>query len=91
MTTRKSFRDLAKRLEEGDPDGSKHEAARGRLDAEIAAHERSLSELRKALQLTQAQLARQLDVTQPQVSRIERQTTLSPRPPDTRPRWIPAR
>lgn len=76
MTGRTSYRSLSDKLDSIDPDGSKRARARERLDAEIAEHERSLAELRKALKLTQDQLARQLEVTQPQVSRIERQTDL---------------
>lgn len=51
-------------------------AARRELDAEIAAHARTLRDLRRARELTQAQLAKSLDVTQAQVSRVEAQADL---------------
>lgn len=52
------------------------EQARGQLDAQIVAHELRLSELRRARRMTQTQLARSLDVSQAQVSRIETQADL---------------
>lgn len=61
----------------GEPE---HEAAyasaRAALDAELLAHRQSLGALRRARTLTQVQLAKTLDVTQAQVSRIEHQADL---------------
>lgn len=51
-------------------------AARRDIDEELAAHARSLKDLRRARELTQAQLAASLSVSQAQVSRIETQTDL---------------
>ena len=51
-------------------------AARAALDAELLAHRQSLGALRRARTLTQVQLAKTLDVTQAQVSRIEHQADL---------------
>lgn len=46
------------------------------LDAEIAGHEQTLADLRRARALTQIQMSTTLGVTQAQVSRIEHQTDL---------------
>lgn len=46
------------------------------LDAEIAAHDRTLYEIRKARALTQQQVAALLHVSQGEVSRIENQSDL---------------
>lgn len=54
-------------------DRERYDAARHALDAELAAHRRTLRELRRARALTQAQLAATLRVSQAQVSRIESQ------------------
>jgi transcriptional regulator with XRE-family HTH domain len=54
----------------------RYDAARQRLDADLALHRRTLGELRKARALTQQQLARSLRVSQAQVSRIESQADL---------------
>lgn len=54
----------------------RYAAARHALDADLAAHRRTLRELRKARELTQTQLARSLRVSQAQVSRIETQADL---------------
>jgi len=50
--------------------------ARESLAAEVAAYEAGLADLRRARELTQTQLARQLNVTQGEVSRIERRADL---------------
>jgi transcriptional regulator with XRE-family HTH domain len=68
--------DLDKRLDEH-PDGEEiRTRVRADLEAELAAHEHTLGDLRKARRLTQDQLARALGVSQAQVSRIESQTDL---------------
>ncbi len=60
--------------------GPEHKAAyaraRAALDAELVAHRQTLGALRQARSLTQAQLAKTLDVSQAQVSRIEHQADL---------------
>lgn len=48
--------------------------ARAALNMEIAAYEFTLAELRRARGLTQQQLAKALELTQPQVSRVEHRT-----------------
>jgi DNA-binding XRE family transcriptional regulator len=55
---------------------ARYDAARQALDADLAAHRRTLRELRRARELTQTQLARSLRVSQAQVSRIETQADL---------------
>src|SRR4051794_15790755 len=71
-----SFRELRKELEQRPNAGAKSEVAERRLDDEILAHERTLAQIRKARVLTQEQLARSLNVGQPEISRIEHQTDL---------------
>lgn len=46
-------------------------AARHRLNLEIAAYEATLAQLRRVRGVTQQQLAKALNMTQPQVSRVE--------------------
>ena len=65
MTERKKFRDLAERTME--PEAIARSKAR--VQAMIAAM--PLQELRRARELSQAQLARALETTQPEVSKIE--------------------
>ena len=68
--TAKKFRDLAERTMS--PDARTRAATRTR--AMIA--EMPLHELRRARELSQAQLAEQLETTQPEVSKIERRTDM---------------
>jgi transcriptional regulator with XRE-family HTH domain len=72
----KPFGQLREQLEESPSGAQALERARKNLDAEIAAYEAGLAELRRAHNLTQAQLARQLGVTQGEVSRLERRADL---------------
>lgn len=59
------------------PDAAeRRERSKRALDEEIAAHERSLAELRRARAFTQTTLAQALGVSQAQVSRIEHQADL---------------
>jgi len=51
-------------------------AIRADMDAEQAAYDRALANLRRARSFTQVQLARALGVSQAQISRIENQTDL---------------
>lgn len=53
-----------------------YEQAKQRAEAELAAYEQTLTELRRARAFTQAQLAKSLGVSQAQVSRIEHQSDL---------------
>lgn len=53
-----------------------HEVRVAQLAAEHDAHERTMSELRKARALTQSQLAEQLGMLQGEVSRMERRDDL---------------
>jgi DNA-binding XRE family transcriptional regulator len=57
-------------------DRERYDAARRALEAELAAHARTLGELRRARALTQTELAQDLGVSQAQVSRIETQADL---------------
>lgn len=70
MTERKKFRDLAKR--------TMTPAAIARAAARTATMitEMPLQELRRARELSQAQLAAVLDTTQPEVSKIEKRTDM---------------
>ena len=52
------------------------DAIRQRVEAEQAAYEQTLAELRRARAFTQAQLAEELGVPQSQISRIEHQAEL---------------
>jgi len=53
-----------------------YEQAKQRAEAELAAYEQTLTELRRARAFTQVQLAKSLGVSQAQVSRIEHQSDL---------------
>jgi DNA-binding XRE family transcriptional regulator len=75
MRTR-NFNELRNRIA-ADPAGAVGLAdAEARVRREYEAHQRMLAELRRARALTQEQLARSLEASQEQVSRIERQTGL---------------
>src|SRR5512144_1197312 len=52
------------------------QAARGQLAAEHAAYLRRLGDLRRARQLTQAELSDRLGIAAPSLSKIERQADL---------------
>jgi len=72
----RNFRELHDQIV-ADPERAKRlEEAERRVEAELAAYEQSLAELRRARAYTQAQLAKALHVSQAQVSRIEHQTDL---------------
>lgn len=55
---------------------AEHERGVAALAAAHDAHERTMSELRRARELTQAQLAEQLGMTQSEISRVERRDDL---------------
>lgn len=70
--------ELDKRLDalpDGEGDAIR-ERTKAHLDAEIAAHDRTLFEIRKARALTQQQVAALLGASQGEVSRIENQSDL---------------
>jgi hypothetical protein len=68
--------DLDRRLDEH-PDGAAIRAkVRAELDGQIAAHEATLRDLRRARRLTQTQMATTLGITHAQVSRVENQADL---------------
>ena len=72
----RNFRELHDQIV-ADPGRAKRlEEAERRVEAELASYEQSLAELRRARAYTQAQLAKALNVSQAQVSRIEHQTDL---------------
>ncbi|MGI8461027.1 MAG: XRE family transcriptional regulator [Solirubrobacterales bacterium] len=74
----KNFKDIKHKVDdlpEEEADAIRQRVAYEYL-AEREAYEHSLAEVRKALAMTQAQLASQLQVSQAQVSRIENQTDL---------------
>jgi transcriptional regulator with XRE-family HTH domain len=74
----KKWSELRAERERLDQDDHAEEAAAARADlrAELVAHAFTLGELRRARALTQVQLAGALDVSQAQVSRIEKQADL---------------
>lgn len=63
-------------LREQPGDAERMAAARARLAEEETTYLRHLHELRRARDMTQVALARQLNMVQPSVSRLERQTDL---------------
>ncbi len=76
MTDRSTWREVRDARLATPEDRARYDAARQALDAGLLAHRRSLRELRRARELTQAQLAASLGVSQAQVSRIETQADL---------------
>jgi DNA-binding XRE family transcriptional regulator len=76
MTGHRKFSELEGKLDANPNYPAVAERVAARLDAEDAAYEHSLRELRKALGMTQTQLANLLDTTQPTVSDIERRTDM---------------
>lgn len=70
MTQRKKFRDLAART----MTKASQASATRRTKAMIA--DMPLQELRRARELSQAQLAKELGTTQPEVSKIEKRTDM---------------
>lgn len=77
MASTKPWRDV--RAKAAARDAKFEEGVRGerkKLDREIAAHEATLTELRRARAMTQATLAEAFGTSQGEVSRIERQADL---------------
>jgi DNA-binding XRE family transcriptional regulator len=75
MAGHRKFSEIRDKADAGDPDVElRREAARSRLNVELAAYEATLAELRRARGVTQMQLAKSLELTQPQVSRVEHRT-----------------
>lgn len=75
MTGHTPWSDLRQEIDR-DPERRRVAVARKQAEAEQAAYEQSLAELRRARAYTQAQLAQELDVPQSQISRIEHQAEL---------------
>ncbi len=76
MAGHRPFSELRRQLDEHPGAEERRRRAKEELDAEIAAYEAGLGELRRARKLTQVQLANALEVSQAQVSRIEKQADL---------------
>jgi transcriptional regulator with XRE-family HTH domain len=72
----KSYRNIREKLDERDNAEVRRKEADDRLQREIQVYEMTLAQIRRARALTQAQLARSLEVGQPEISRIEHQADL---------------
>lgn len=73
---RRNFNELAAPIEASPERSARAAVERTKLDAEAAAYQRTLPQLRKARQMTQQALAAELKTTQGEVSKIERRTDL---------------
>lgn len=76
MTVAKDYTTLQAKLEASPEHAERAEAARRQLAAEDQAYFHHLRELRQARNMTQVALAQRLQMVQPSVSRLERQTDL---------------
>ena len=76
MPSTKRWDEVTKELREQPGDEERMAAARARLAEEEATYFRHLHELRRAREMTQVALAKQLNMVQPSVSRLERQADL---------------
>lgn len=76
MPSTKRWDELTRELREQPGDEERMAAARARLAEEEATYFRHLHELRRAREMTQVALAKQLNMVQPAVSRLERQADL---------------
>jgi DNA-binding XRE family transcriptional regulator len=74
MTGHRSFSEIREKAGDGPDREVRRVQARAALKVEIAAYESTLAELRRARGVTQQQLAKVLELTQPQVSRVEHRT-----------------
>jgi DNA-binding XRE family transcriptional regulator len=72
----KKFNELRQRLMAKPDAEDLSRKAKDQLNAEIERYEMTLRELRKAHEVTQAKLAKMMELSQPEVSRIERQPDL---------------
>lgn len=73
MAGHRKFADI--RSKDMSPERERRRAnARAKLAAEIAAYEATLAQLRRARGLTQQQLAKALELSQPEISKVERRT-----------------
>src|SRR5688500_267213 len=68
MTGHRSFSEIREKAGDGPDREVRRVQARAALKVEIAAYESTLAELRRARGVTQQQLAKVLELTQPQVS-----------------------
>lgn len=77
MASTKPWRDVRAKAAARDPNfDAAVQSEREQINHEIAAHEATLTELRKARAMTQATLADAIGTSQGEVSRIERQADL---------------
>jgi transcriptional regulator with XRE-family HTH domain len=76
MPSTRRWEDLTKELREQPGHEERLAAARAQLAEEEETYLRHLHELRRARQMTQVALAQQLNMVQPSVSRLERQTDM---------------
>ena len=76
MPSTRRWEDITKELREQSGHEERLAAARAQLAEEEATYFRHLQELRQARQMTQVALAQQLNMVQPSVSRLERQTDM---------------
>lgn len=76
MAGRTSWRELKAQLETRPGHQERAKAARAKHQREEDAYHLALGELRRARGLTQAALARTLDKSQPDISRVEREADL---------------
>jgi hypothetical protein len=76
MPSTKRWDEATRHLREESGDEERMAAARARLGEEQATYFRHLHELRGARHMTQVALAKQLNMVQPSVSRLERQADL---------------
>jgi DNA-binding transcriptional regulator YiaG len=76
MPSTKRWDEVTAQLRSQPGDDERMAAARARLAAADATYLRHLHELRRAREMTQVALARQLNMVQPSVSRLERQADL---------------
>jgi transcriptional regulator with XRE-family HTH domain len=76
MPSTKRWEEVTSQLREQPGDDERMAAARARLAEEQATYFRHLHELRGAREMTQVALAKQLNMVQPSVSRLERQADL---------------
>jgi len=75
MTGHRKFSEIRDEAAAGDLEQElRRSTAQQKLKVEIAAYEATLAQLRRVRGLTQQQVAKSLEMTQPQVSRVEHRT-----------------
>lgn len=73
---KKKFSELRRKMMEEPGAEQREREARDRLAEQLEAYQHTLAQIRKAREFTQENLARILEVSQPEVSRIEHQADL---------------